>query len=220
MSENLQAHNISVTKSARYYTLGTPSNKIEEIWFVCHGQGQLGAYFIKHFQSIQAEHRLIVAPEALSRFYLDSLGGRIGACWMTREDRLKEIDDYINYLDTLYEHITSLVDNSNAKLHVLGFSQGVATVCRWVGLGKRKPVEKLVLWGGMTPPDLDLEATKSIFSSLKLFLVVGNQDQFVDASVIENEENRWKSHNLSYKFITYEGTHQLNSDVIKTLAEE
>ncbi|MBI4853639.1 MAG: hypothetical protein HY819_17745 [Acidobacteria bacterium] len=220
MSENLQTHNIEITKTARYCTLGKPSSNTQEIWFVCHGQGQLAAYFIKHFQNIEQENRLIVAPEGLSRFYLDNMGGRIGACWMTREDRLNEIDNYVSYLDKLYEKVTSSVDDSNIKLNVLGFSQGVATVCRWVGLGKKKPVEKLILWGGITPPDLDLDATNEIFSNTKIFIVVGNQDQFADASVITHEEDRLKSHNLSYELITYDGGHQLNTDVIKTLAQK
>ncbi|KAF0244395.1 MAG: phospholipase/carboxylesterase [bacterium] len=218
MSENLQEHNINVTKTARYYTLGDISNT-EEVWVVCHGQGQLASYFIKSFQNIVKEKRLIVAPEGLSRFYLDNMGGRVGACWMTREDRLNEIDNYVNYLDLIYEQIIASVNNPNIKLQVLGFSQGVATVCRWVGLGKPKPIDKLILWGGITPPDLDLVAANSIFSHLKLFLVVGNQDQFADASVVAHEEERLKNDNLSYKLITYEGGHQLNIEVIKDLAE-
>jgi len=219
MSENLQGHNINITRTARYYTLGEPSSATEEVWFVCHGQGQLGAYFIKHFRGIAQENRLIVAPEALSRFYLDNMGGRVGACWMTREDRLNEINDYVNYLDKLYEQVTAEITNPNIKLQVLGFSQGVATACRWIGLGKPKPVDKFILWGGITPPDLDLTAN-SIFSRLRMFLVVGDKDQFADASVVEHEEKRLKIDNLSHQLITYDGGHQLNIEVIKTLAEK
>lgn len=219
MTENLQSHNIDIIRTARYSTLGQVSENLKEIWFVCHGQGQLAAYFIKPFGSIANESRLIVAPEALSRFYLDGLGGKIGACWMTREDRLNEIDNYVNYLDKLYDQVLSTVANANVKVNVLGFSQGVATVCRWIGLGKAKQIEKLILWGGLTPPDLDLTATYEIFSHLKIFVVVGNQDQFADASVITHEEERLKSHNLPYQLITFEGGHQLNKEVIEKLAE-
>lgn len=215
MSEHIKQHSISVTKTARYCTIGEPSANTKEVWFVCHGQGQLATYFIKHFQGISQESRLIVAPEALSKFYLDNMGSRIGACWMTREDRLNEIDNYVNYLDRVYDQVLSLLPNQDIKLQVLGFSQGAATICRWVVLGKPKPVEKLILWGGLTPPDLDLKP----LSQLKLFLVVGQQDQYANDEIVNKEEERLKENQLNYKKITFAGGHQLNTDVIKQLAE-
>ncbi len=215
MSEHIKQHNIEVTKTARYYTLGEISSNTKEVWVVCHGQGQLAGYFIKHFQSIAKEDRLIVAAEGLSRFYLDNMGGRIGACWMTREDRLNEIDNYVNYLDKLYEQILTLLPNQEIKVQALGFSQGVATICRWVALGKAKPVDKLILWGGLTPPDLDLTP----FSHLNVFLVVGQQDQYANEEIIAKEEERLKENKLNYKKITFEGGHQLNADVLKQVAE-
>ncbi|MEZ4763957.1 MAG: hypothetical protein R3C26_12480 [Calditrichia bacterium] len=41
----------------------------------------------------------------MSRFYLQSTNGRIGATWMTREDRENEIADYLAYLNNLSEAI-------------------------------------------------------------------------------------------------------------------
>ncbi|MFW6202332.1 MAG: hypothetical protein ACOC8B_07130, partial [Gemmatimonadota bacterium] len=82
-----------------------------EIWFVCHGYRQLAGRFVRRFAPLDDGNRLIVAPEALSRFYLDDDGGphgpdaRIGATWMTRADRENEIRDYVDYLDTLYERV-------------------------------------------------------------------------------------------------------------------
>src|SRR5512140_2894757 len=91
-------HAIAVPRTARYYTLGPTHGFPRELWFVCHGYGQLGARFVEQFASLDDGTRLIVAPEALSRFYLDSIperrnqqSPRVGASWMTREDRLAEI---------------------------------------------------------------------------------------------------------------------------------
>ena len=36
-----------------------------------------------------------MAPEGLSRFYLEGFSGKVGATWMTREDRLNDIDNYL-----------------------------------------------------------------------------------------------------------------------------
>ena len=44
---------------------------VREVWFVLHGFGQLSPYFIRHFGVLADGTRLIVAPEALNRFYLE-----------------------------------------------------------------------------------------------------------------------------------------------------
>ena len=64
----MQQKNISITKTARYFILGDASEKIEEVWFVCHGYAQLANYFIKNFEVLDNGKNLIVAPEGLSRF--------------------------------------------------------------------------------------------------------------------------------------------------------
>src|SRR5438270_687393 len=69
---DMKENNLTVKRTARYFTLGDASGELEEVWIVCHGMGQLGAYFIKNFIPIDNGRRLIVAPEALSRFYLDA----------------------------------------------------------------------------------------------------------------------------------------------------
>jgi len=63
----VQEHRITVSRSARYFTLGRPDR---EVWFVLHGYGQLAARFLRHFEPLDDGTRLMVAPEALSRFYL------------------------------------------------------------------------------------------------------------------------------------------------------
>ena len=90
----MQEHLFSTPRSARYFTLGSPEDAAE-VWFVCHGYGQLAARFLERFRPIEANRRCIVAPEGLSRFYLTETATerRVGASWMTREDRLHEIDD-------------------------------------------------------------------------------------------------------------------------------
>src|SRR5258705_4071718 len=65
----MQEHHVSTPRSARYFTLGSPDHAAE-VWFVCHGYGQLASRFLERFRPIEAERRCIVAPEGLSRFYL------------------------------------------------------------------------------------------------------------------------------------------------------
>src|SRR5467141_3346918 len=153
----MQEHHFSTPRSARYFTLGS-AEEAADLWFVCHGYGQLASRFLERFRVVAAERRCIVAPEGLSRFYLTEspTERRVGASWMTREDRLHEIDDYVHYLDAVYDNITL----PNARVTALGFSQGSATVCRWAAFGSTR-IERLIVWGGEVPPDLDLSQRKT-----------------------------------------------------------
>src|SRR5437868_12076424 len=102
----MQEHFLDTTRTARYFTLGDPVSAAE-LWFVGHGYGQLASRFLERFRGIDVEGRCIVAPEGLSRFYLTDTPTerRVGASWMTREDRLHEIDDYVRRSE---EHTSEL----------------------------------------------------------------------------------------------------------------
>ena len=153
----MQEHTLTTPRTARYFTLGVPE-RANDLWFVCHGYGQLAARFLERFRPIETGQRCIVAPEGLSRFYLSESPSerRVGASWMTREDRLHEIDDYVRYLDAVY----GALQPRAAKVTVLGFSQGTATACRWAALGSAR-IDRLILWGGEVPPDRSQIAARS-----------------------------------------------------------
>ena len=63
-------HHIKVQRSARYYMVGEPNANTRDVWFVCHGYNQLASDFIREFDTIAEDSRVIVAPEALNRYYL------------------------------------------------------------------------------------------------------------------------------------------------------
>ncbi len=66
----MQEHHIGVTRSARYFTLGDSSRGVGEVWFACHGYGQLARRFLEKLRVLDDGRRYLVAPEGLSRFYL------------------------------------------------------------------------------------------------------------------------------------------------------
>jgi len=175
----MMQHTISVSKTGRYYTTGTLDATTREVWMVCHGYGQLAEYFIKHFQVLENGNTFIVAPEGLSRFYLDGVTGRIGAAWMTKEDRENEISDYLNFLNTLFEKLFSETDFSKVKLNVLGFLQGCSTACRWLAQNNVK-VNRLVMWAGTFPADVDLAIHGNRFRAIPFTVVYGLKDEYLD----------------------------------------
>lgn len=206
----MHEHVLTTTRTARYFTLGD-SASAHEFWFVCHGYGQLAARFLERFRGIEAEGRCIVAPEGLSRFYLteNPTERRVGASWMTREDRLREIDDYVAYLDTLYTTIGA----ARARVTALGFSQGTATVSRWTALGAAR-IDRLILWGGEVPPDLDLQRLRVP----QLELVYGTSDQLFTPKVVAANEARLREHQIAYERISFDGAHEIDAAILLRLA--
>lgn len=213
---NITTKNISVQKTARYFVWGQPSAKINSVWFVLHGYSQLAEDFIKIFEPIKNENILVIAPEALNKFYVKGFSGKVGSAWMTKEDRENEIKDYVNYLDSVYEDVISFGLLTKAKIIVLGFSQGTAAACRWISKGKSK-ADRLILWGGGVPPDVDLELSKELFNSIQLTIVVGEKDEFISAEQVEKEEQRLKKNNIKYSLILFEGKHVIKREILLKL---
>ncbi len=216
----LHEHHLTVPRTARYFVLGETDGAIRDVWLACHGYAQLAGEFLRSFESVGERDRLVVAPEGLSRFYLE--GGvhgpesKVGATWMTREDRLVEIEDYIRYLDALYDRIFERVDRAAAALTVLGYSQGAATAARWV-VGGRARVERLILWGGLLPPDLDLGAARERLARLSLVLVAGRRDRFLDERRLGDQVAALERHGLAPTVIRYPGGHPLSASVLTDL---
>lgn len=230
MSENLaasppapHAHHLRVERTARYYTLGAEDGAggpdVRAIWFVLHGYGQLAGAFVRFFADIANAGALVVAPEALNRFYLvnpDSAPARdrpVGATWMTREDRESEVSDYVEYLDALRDEITSELQ---APVNVLGFSQGAATATRWVLNGSGR-IERLVLWGGLMPPDVDLARGLVRLRDTRVTLVSGKRDQYISDEILAAERVRLETAGVPFDVIRFDGGHVISRSVFPQL---
>jgi len=219
----MEEHRLSVPRTARYYTLGRPGSSIRQVWFVCHGYGQLAGRFLRHFEPLADSRRLLVAPEALSRFYLEDTTvpaseRKVGATWMTREDRLSEIDDYVRYLDALHAEVFARVERAAVTLHLLGYSQGTATACRWAARGAAR-VDRLILWAGEVPPDLDLAGAAERLRRLRLLFVLGRQDGYITPKIVAREEERLRSHGIPYEVRWFDGGHEIDAELLKELGQ-
>jgi len=209
-------HHLSVRRTARYFTLGPAAATAREVWIVLHGYGQLAARFLRTFAPLDDGARCIVAPEGLSRFYAESgRNDKIGASWMTREDRLAEIDDYVRYLDALYDEV--MRGAVGGPVTVLGFSQGTATAARWLAQGNVR-VGRLILWGGEVPPDLDLAAARQRWEKTDVTLVVGSEDQYITPKVLSRDEQRLREHGVSFRVERFNGGHEIVRDVLERIA--
>ena len=212
-----QEHRLEVPRTARYYTIGNPTQPVDDLWYVCHGYSELASTFVQNFACVADTRRLIVAPEALMRYYTDHAARKVGATWMTSEDRDTDISDYVRYLDRLHEHIMASLPNTPSRTRVLGFSQGTATVSRWATQGA-VPAGDLILWASSLPPDLD-PAHLPRLREWALTMVFGARDQYLDDTVVEKEQARLNQLGLEYDILTFDGGHRMDDDTIERLAE-
>ena len=215
-------HHIEVRRTARYWTLGPESNATS-FWMVLHGYKQLARRFLRRFEALDDGRTRVVAPEGLSRFYVEQAPGRhgpesvVGATWMTREDRDTEIADYVAYLSDLTEH--EHAGSAGAPKTLLGFSQGVATAARLAVMGRVR-YSRLILWGDTLPPDLDMTAAAARLQGVDLVLVRGVADRAVSDRRAEEQRRRLDDVGVRYRELSYDGGHDIDPELLEALRGE
>lgn len=211
----MMKHTIQFPFSGRYFSIGQKKTA-RQIWFVLHGYGQLAEYFIRKFDVLEDQKIFVVAPEGLSRFYLEDIESRtrtgntrVGASWMTREDRLSDIKNYICFLDEIYRKEADV----SLPVTVLGFSQGAATASRWITEGTIE-FNRLILWGGILPPDLDFAAGKEILKTRETILVKGKEDPFMQHDRFSEMKGLADKLDIEPRVIEYSGNHDIDRDTL------
>ncbi len=217
----MEEHRFRTTRSARYFTLGRPGADVTDLWIACHGYGQLAREFLAGLEPIAGPNRLIAAPEALSRFYTGSpdarqAGARVGASWMTREDRLAEIDDQVAYLDGVAGDLLARMPDGT-RVRALGFSQGASAACRWAALGATR-VSDLIVWAGEIP-DVPDPVMRDRLGGMRLHLVAGTRDRLLPEALIEHQQARLRTAGLDPQTHRFEGGHRLDTGVLRAIAE-
>lgn len=213
-----QEHRLRVTRTARFFSLGQWSSHVTDLWIACHGYGQLAGTFAQQFAPLLAPQRLVIAPEGLNHYYINHAERSVGATWMTSEDRLAQIDDYVHYLDELLQHVTGQLGGAVARLRVLGFSQGVHTVARWIALGTARP-SAFIAWGSPLPSDLDLRRLSAKLDAA-LVLVHGSRDQYMTETALARERERLTAAGIAVRALRFDGGHRLDDQTLRDLAAE
>ncbi len=203
---------LKVEKTAHLYTHNTASQSTKYLWIVAHGYGQTANRIIRKFTHLNHEHA-VIAPEGLNRFYLEMGKSRaVGASWMTSEDRLDEIDDFNNFLTQIEKDYLPKL-NEDVKIILLGFSQGGATILRWINAHRPK-CHYVVLWGAAFPHDIDYAPLQNYFSDKKMFLIVGDNDEYINAENKIAQRAFLEKNNLIITEINFEGKHEILVQVL------
>lgn len=205
----IRENHLEVKIKASYYTLNELTERTERVWLVFHGYGQLAQFFIKKFEVLDPDKNFIVAPQGLSKFYQKGFYGRVGASWMTKEDRLTDIENQYQYIQSVLNEIG---DINKKKLTYFGFSQGTATMGRFASWSKMA-FEKMIIWAGTFPPDIEPSAFDFLSGSEEVTYFTSREDPFFEESMIENQNSVVKSTMGKEPILKwYEGDHTVISE--------
>lgn len=209
----MKENHIIVNKTARFFTIGELNEKTKQVWIVLHGWGMDVKSFLTSFEPLLADDIFFIAPEALNRFYVKGHSGVVGATWMTKEDRLNEIKDYINYLDDLYG-LFDLQQYSHAQITALGFSQGASTVTRWVNVSDKK-FDRLIVYAGEVAPEVFPLSETSGLKRTKNYFICGDSDEIFTAPLLAQMKAGYAE--LNFTELEFKGKHEINTAVLKPL---
>ena len=206
--------NIDFQFKARYYKLGELNANTKQVWWVLHGYGQLAQFFVSKFKGLTEKGIYVIAPEGLSNYYLQGNEGRIGASWMTRENRLTDIENYVAYLNGIHH---KEIGGRKIKTTLFGFSQGAATAVRWA-MNQQVEFDRLILWAGLFPPDINFEKGAELFKYKDVIEVLGKQDQFITEDRIQEMFKLNERLKINPKIIEFEGVHEINQEILMDLS--
>jgi predicted esterase len=126
-----------------------------------------------------------------------------------------EIEDYVTYLEGLTADLERRMA-PDARLRVLGFSQGVSTACRWIARSGRTPAQ-LILWAGEMAFDL-ADGTRRPPAGVPVHLVGGTRDQVIPLDVMRRQRDRLAHDGVDATLHQFDGGHRLDRDLLGALA--
>jgi predicted esterase len=203
-------HHLALQRTLRYYTMGDP-DQADTIIYVLHGYAQLARYFIEKFKGLDKRY-YVVAPEGMHRFYVNGGSGRVGASWMTKEDRERDIEDTVNGLNELSKLMGQ--ELGNKREIVLGFSQGGAAAARWYYTGTQI-IDHLIIWASVFPPDLPREKLIQKAPDKTNHFVIGNEDEYY--SLEEQMELIAFYSDKGFETTHYNGNHSIQTETLQQI---
>jgi len=110
-------------------------------------------------------------------------------------------------LDQIYELAISKCAK-DVKITLFGFSQGTATIMRWLHARKVK-CHRVILWAGLTPEDISYENVLSLFPKKDTWLVYGTQDKFLTEERLAWQKQFATEQQLPFQYLSFDGKHKI-----------
>ena len=209
---------ITTRKTLPLYILGSPGPHIQQIWIACHGYAQLASDFANDLEALDDGKTLVICPEGSNYFYRKGFYGDVVSNWMTKHHRLEAIADNARYLQQVYDLFVDQVPDG-VRIVLMGFSQGTATICRWVT--ETKPhFHDMVLWAGMPPEDIDYQQHLDYFSTKNLYLLYGTHDPLLTEERIQQVKDIEQQNNIDFGEELFSGGHEIPEEELRKLRDK
>ena len=101
------------------------------------------------------------------------------------------------------------------RISVLGFSQGGATVNRWLTRGNSK-ADRMIMWGSLLASDADLNEAAEFFRNTELTIVYGTRDQFGNPEIVADYEKLLKEKGIPYSLVNFDGGHRMDRETLRS----
>jgi predicted esterase len=127
-------------------------------------------------------------------------------------ERENEIFDYVQYLNQLTNTL-QLNNYTNAKIILLGFSQGVSTQTRFLSQTALK-INFSVMVAGEIGKEFQEDLPENLSQTNSLYLV-GNQENIIKPEKTEMHKQIFKNSQCIFK--NFDGKHEINESTIQTI---
>ena len=198
-----------------YVTLNDLSTNTKNIWIVFHGMGYLSRYFLRPFIELNPNENYFIAPQAPSKYYLKDEFKYVGASWLTKENTQQEIQNLFSYIDAVADAENLL---KNTELILLGFSQGVSIVTRWMA-SRKIQCKKLVMYAGSIPNELKAEDFDYLdYSKTEIHIIFGDKDEYLTAKRLKIEKEKAERVFQGNAVVTlFDGIHEIKPEILMGL---
>ena len=207
---------IQTERTALVQQLGTYTDNTKYVLICLHGFAQLAKDFIQYFSPLLSDNCIIIAPEGLSRSYFNK-HTTIGASWMTSYERETEIEDYIHYLNKVFFQLYLSKQRLDLPVYVLGFSQGVATACRWLAKDQCK-VDGIILCSGTPAYDTKLSESKNF--KKPVHIVYGENDPIIGKEKLQTITEFYNTEHIRAQLHSFEGAHDIDISTIQQILNQ
>lgn len=212
----VKENTISYQTTNTYSTLNSIDDHTKNVWIACHGIGYLSKYFIRYFKVLSAHENYVICPQAPSKYYQGKDFRYVGASWLTKENTALETENVLNYLDELYHNEKSAFNNK--RIILMGYSQGVSVVMRWMSKRNIK-CNDLIIHSGSIPQELEPVDFKT-FKEINVHLIYGNQDEYINDEKLKLQLKFAKAlFPNQLKVYEFDGKHEVNSTLLKNISE-
>jgi predicted esterase len=199
---SIQTHHTPTSISGRYLLEVPAGGESLPLLVGFHGYGQTAEDEMEILQRIPGVDNWIrCAIQALHPFY--PRPKKIGACWMTSQDRELRIEENIRYVD----RVVTRIRNENPTNQILiyhGFSQGTAMACRAAIGGEHSP-RGVLLHGGDIPPELD-----DLDRMVRVLIARGQSDRIYRRERWESDLTRLGDSRLTTTRCEFDGGHEVS----------